>query len=61
MASFTPRPVVFLDRDGTINVEAGYLRRLEDLNLIEGAGEAIARLNRAGVVCILTTNQSGAA
>jgi D-glycero-D-manno-heptose 1,7-bisphosphate phosphatase len=52
---------VFLDRDGTINVEAGYIRRLEDLNLIEGAGEAIARLNQAGVVCVLTTNQSGAA
>src|ERR1700679_3339315 len=57
----SPRPVVFLDRDGTINVEAGYIRRLEDLNLIEGAGEAIAKLNRAGVVCVLTTNQSGAA
>jgi D-glycero-D-manno-heptose 1,7-bisphosphate phosphatase len=55
------RPVVFLDRDGTINVEAGYIRRVEDLNLIDGAGEAIARLNRAGVVCVLTTNQTGAA
>lgn len=61
MTSLSPRPVVFLDRDGTINIEAGYLRRLEDLNLIEGAGEAIARLNQAGVVCVLTTNQSGAA
>jgi D-glycero-D-manno-heptose 1,7-bisphosphate phosphatase len=56
-----PRPVVFLDRDGTINVEAGYIRRLEDLNLIEGAGEAIRKLNQAGVVCVLTTNQTGAA
>ncbi len=61
MARNSQRPVVFLDRDGTINIEAGYLRRLEDLNLIDGAGEAIARLNQAGVVCVLTTNQSGAA
>jgi D-glycero-D-manno-heptose 1,7-bisphosphate phosphatase len=61
VANVSSRPVVFLDRDGTINVEAGYLRRLEDLNLIEGAGQAIARLNQAGVVCVLTTNQSGAA
>ena len=55
------RPVVFLDRDGTINVEAGYIRKVEDLHLIDGAGEAIARLNHAGVLCILTTNQTGAA
>lgn len=61
MVSMSSRPVVFLDRDGTINVEAGYIRRLEDLNLIEGAGEAIARLNQAGVVCVLVTNQTGAA
>ena len=61
MVSKYPRPVVFLDRDGTINVEAGYIRRVEDLNLIEGAGEAIAKLNQAGVVCVLTTNQTGAA
>lgn len=54
-------PVVFFDRDGTINVEAGYIKRVEDLNLIDGAGEAIARLNRAGVICVLTTNQTGAA
>jgi D-glycero-D-manno-heptose 1,7-bisphosphate phosphatase len=55
------KPVVFLDRDGTINVEAGYIREVQNLNLIEGAGEAIAKLNRAGVVCVLTTNQTGAA
>jgi D-glycero-D-manno-heptose 1,7-bisphosphate phosphatase len=61
VVSVAQRPVVFLDRDGTINVECGYIRRLEDLNLIDGAGEAIARLNRAGVICVLTTNQSGAA
>ena len=55
------RPVVFLDRDGTLNVEAGYIRELENLNLIEGAGQAIARLNQADVACVLVTNQTGAA
>ena len=54
------RPVVFLDRDGTLNVEAGYIRQLEDLNLIEGAGLALRKLNEAGIVCVLTTNQTGA-
>lgn len=55
------RPVVFLDRDGTLNVEAGYIRELENLNLIEGAGAAIAKLNQAEVACVLVTNQTGAA
>ncbi len=55
------QPVVFLDRDGTLNVEAGYIRELDNLNLIDGAGEAIAKLNGAGVACVLITNQTGAA
>lgn len=59
--SVAPRPVVFLDRDGTLNVEAGYIREVENLNLIEGAGAAIAKLNQAEVACVLVTNQTGAA
>ncbi len=55
------QPVVFLDRDGTLNIEAGYIRELDNLNLIDGAGEAIAKLNDAGVACVLVTNQTGAA
>jgi len=55
------RPVVFLDRDGTLNVEAGYIRDLENLRLIDGAAEAVKRLNRSGVAAVLVTNQSGAA
>jgi len=55
------KPVVFLDRDGTLNVESGYIRNLSDLNLIEGAGEAIRKLNSAGVAAVLVTNQTGAA
>lgn len=55
------KPVVFLDRDGTLNVESGYIRNLNDLNLIEGAGEAVRKLNAAGIAAVLITNQSGAA
>lgn len=55
---------VFLDRDGTINEKApegDYIRRLEDLKLLEGAAAAIARLNRAGVRVVVVTNQRGVA
>lgn len=54
-----PRPAVFLDRDGTINVDTHYLRRPEDVKLIPGAAEAIARLNTAGVPVMVVSNQSG--
>jgi len=62
MTSFKPRrPVVFLDRDGTLNVEDGYIRQLERLVLMPGAGQAVNRLNQANVAAVLITNQSGAA
>ncbi|MEB3330013.1 MAG: HAD family hydrolase [Candidatus Sericytochromatia bacterium] len=54
-------PAVFLDRDGTINVEAGYIRDLDRLVLMPGAAEAIRRLSEAGFKVILATNQSGPA
>lgn len=52
---------VFLDRDGTVNVEVGYLREPEQLELIPGAAAAIRRLNEAGRLVVLVTNQSGVA
>lgn len=52
---------VFLDRDGTVNEEVGYLTDLAKLRLIEGAGTAIRRLNEAGFKVVLVTNQSGVA
>lgn len=55
------KPVVFLDRDGTLNIEVGYIRDLNDLNLIDGASEAVKRLNMLGIAAILVTNQTGAA
>ena len=52
---------VFFDRDGTLNVEKGYIRDLNDLELIEGAAEAIKQLKTNGFKTILVTNQTGAA
>jgi D-glycero-D-manno-heptose 1,7-bisphosphate phosphatase len=53
------RPAVFLDRDGTLNVEVGYLHRPEEVVLFEGAVGAIAELNRRGIPVIVVTNQAG--
>ena len=53
------RRAVFLDRDGTINVEKDYLYRIEDCQLIPNAAEAIRRFNAAGFLVIIVTNQSG--
>jgi len=55
------RSAVFLDRDGTINVERDYLSDPEQLELIPGAGPAIHALNDAGLPVIVVTNQSGIA
>jgi len=51
----------FLDRDGTINEEVGYLDRLERLKILPGAFEAVRLLNRRGLLAIVITNQSGIA
>ncbi len=53
------RPAVFLDRDGTVNVDTGYVRRPADVALIPGVARAIARLNPARVPVVVVTNQSG--
>ncbi len=53
------RKAVFLDRDGTINVEKDYLYLIEDCQLISNAAEAIRRFNAAGFLVIIVTNQSG--
>jgi len=52
---------VFLDRDGTINVELEFLHRPEDFHFIPGAPQAIRLLNEAGFRVIVVTNQSGIA
>lgn len=50
---------VFLDRDGTIIKDSHYLSRPEQVELIDGAADAIARINAALVPVIVVTNQSG--
>jgi D-glycero-D-manno-heptose 1,7-bisphosphate phosphatase len=54
-------PAVFLDRDGTLNVEKNYLYRPEDFEFIAGTPAAIRRLNLAGFKVFVVTNQSGVA
>jgi D-glycero-D-manno-heptose 1,7-bisphosphate phosphatase len=54
-------PAVFLDRDGTINVEKNYLYRIEDWEWIPGAIDAIKLINQMGFLAVVVTNQSGVA
>lgn len=51
--------VVFLDRDGTIIRDTGYVSSPEDVVLLPGAAEAVRLINRAGVPVVIVTNQSG--
>lgn len=55
------RPAVFLDRDGTINVEKNYLHRIEDWEWIPGAVESIRAINGAGFLVVVVSNQAGVA
>ena len=52
---------MFLDRDGTLIEDTGYTARPEDVRLIDGAAAAVARINAAGYLAIVATNQSGIA
>jgi D-glycero-D-manno-heptose 1,7-bisphosphate phosphatase len=55
------RRAVFLDRDGTIIEDAGYLDDPVNVRLLPGAGAAIRKLNAGGFVVLVVTNQSGIA
>ena len=50
---------VFLDRDGTLNYDPGYLKIAADLKLLAGVGPALARLKKVGAKLVVVTNQSG--
>ncbi|MFN3568052.1 MAG: D-glycero-alpha-D-manno-heptose-1,7-bisphosphate 7-phosphatase [Caldimicrobium sp.] len=56
-----PFPAVFLDRDGTINEEVGYLNHLSRLKILPGVPKAIRLLRKAGFKIFVVTNQSGPA
>ena len=55
------RPAVFLDRDGTIIEDVGFLRDPAEVRLLAGADKAIRRLNEHGIPAVVVTNQSGIA
>lgn len=53
------RPALFLDRDGVINEDVGYLHKVDEVRLIPGAVEVITEANRCGVPVAIVTNQGG--
>lgn len=55
------RPAVFLDRDGTLIADTGFVRDPDQVRLLPGVAQAVARLNAAGLPVIVVTNQSGIA
>ena len=48
---------IFLDRDGTVNLDVGHLKRDEDLVLLDGVSQAIRLINESSYLCIVITNQ----
>ncbi|MBY0367961.1 MAG: HAD family hydrolase [Burkholderiaceae bacterium] len=55
------RPAAFLDRDGVINIDHGYVYRWADFAYVPGAVDALRRLHAAGYALVIVTNQSGVA
>lgn len=55
------KKAVFLDRDGTINIDHGYVHQIDDFQLIEGVGKTLKKLQNQGWLLVLVTNQSGIA
>jgi D-glycero-D-manno-heptose 1,7-bisphosphate phosphatase len=55
------RPAVFIDRDGTINEQMGYINHLKRFVILPGVPEAIRLLNEQGLLAVIVSNQSGVA
>jgi D-glycero-D-manno-heptose 1,7-bisphosphate phosphatase len=55
------RPAVFIDRDGTINEQRGYINHISRFILLPGVGKAISLLNKTNYIVVVTSNQSGVA
>lgn len=54
-------PAIFLDRDGTINRDHGYVHEIDDFQFIDGVIEALRELKNRGFLLVVVTNQSGIA
>ncbi|KAF6675258.1 D-glycero-beta-D-manno-heptose 1,7-bisphosphate 7-phosphatase [Pantoea sp. EKM21T] len=54
-------PAIFLDRDGTLNVDNGYVHEIDDFQFIDGTIEALQQLKAMGFALVVVTNQSGIA
>jgi D,D-heptose 1,7-bisphosphate phosphatase len=52
-----PKMAIFLDRDGTINKEVNHLSKQEKFELIDGVADAICKINSAGILVVVVTNQ----
>jgi D-glycero-D-manno-heptose 1,7-bisphosphate phosphatase len=53
------RPALFLDRDGVINVDHGYVHMPEEFEFVDGIFEVVATANQAGYLVVVVTNQAG--
>lgn len=57
--TFDHQPCLFIDRDGVVVEEVNYLHKVDDLQIIPGITDAIARVNAARIPVVLVTNQAG--
>ncbi|MDO4431604.1 MAG: D-glycero-beta-D-manno-heptose 1,7-bisphosphate 7-phosphatase [Lonepinella koalarum] len=55
------KKAIFLDRDGTLNIDHGYVHKIDDFQFIAGSIEALQELKSMGYLLVLVTNQSGIA
>jgi D-glycero-D-manno-heptose 1,7-bisphosphate phosphatase len=61
MLSAAPRAALFLDRDGVINVDRGYVHTIDNTVWLPGIFELVAEAGDAGLSCVIVTNQAGIA